>query len=164
MALARNSFVASPPGRGWPQALFAVVVCIFCLADTGARREARRGRRRLCGRKLKAAGSQTLSPLPDGTGQPTRSTASAWRLMRPKRPLDAMPVAHGGDLHLWRTVGSAILVRPDRPQAPWYRSGIGLQSIRSAARRHRGDGGAGRPGIVGSFARFVSNPTAVPSG
>ena len=98
-------FVRGIASDGLPQALFAVVVCVFCLiapylgakmagydsapprASTPARR---RSRRRWALR-------------------PTRSTVSVCRRTRPRRSLDAMPVAYAVT-YIFGTVGSAIVI------------------------------------------------------
>ena len=121
-----------------PQALFAAVVCVFCLAAPYVVRQAGRLRRRLRGRALCGLADDLGVDGPcHRRDQPPRSVAG--------RDQEA-PGCDAGRLrrHLHLRHGR-LGDRPcaDRPGAAWHRSRGGVQALRGEARRQEGSGRAG---------------------
>ena len=114
---------------------------VFCLAgrlssSPSHRRLRRRARRRASTPARRRSRRRWAS-------RPTRSTGSGCRPRRPRRMLDAMPVAYAMT-YIFGTVGSAIDPRPPRPGAARHRSRGGVQALRgevSAATKEAGGAG-----------------------
>ena len=126
-------FVRGIAKDGIPQALFAVVVAVFCLAAAyiGAK---------LAGYDIGSAaglyaGSQTISAsMGLATDAINRLGLSPEET---KRLLDAMPVAYAVT-YIFGTVGSAIVLAMLGPGAPRHRSRGRLQALRGGAWRQEG--------------------------
>ena len=117
-------FVRGIATDGVPQALFAVVVCVFCLAVPVIVAK-------LAGYDLGYAaglyaGSQTISASMGLATDAINRLGS--RRTRPRTLLDAMPVAYAVT-YIFGTVGSADPARPARTEAARHRSGRGLQGL-----------------------------------
>ena len=117
-------FVRGIASDGLPQALFAALVCVFCLVVPVIVAK-------LAGYDLGYAaglyaGSQTIS------ASMGLATDAINRLGLPadqsKDMLNAMPIAYAVT-YIFGTVGSAILLGPAWTEVAWYRSGRGLQGI-----------------------------------
>ena len=117
-------FVRGIASDGLPQALFAVVVCVFCLGVPVIVAK-------VAGYDIGYAaglyaGSQTIS------ASMGLATDAINRLGLPpdqtKAMLDAMPIAYAVT-YIFGTVGSAILLAQIGPKIAWHRSGRGLQGV-----------------------------------
>ena len=127
-------FVRGIAKDGLPQALYAAVVCVFCLSV------------RLPGRPSWPA---TTWVPPWGSMRVrrpsrhrwasalTRSTALGCRRSETKNLLDAMPVAYAVT-YIFGTVGSAVIIALARPRLARHRSRRGLQAVRGKARGQEG--------------------------
>ena len=135
-------FVRGIAKDGLPQALFAVVQCVFCLVAAYLVAK-------LAGYDVGSAvglyaGSQTISASM-GLG-----TDAINRLGLPpeetKNLLDGMPVAYAVT-YIFGTVGSAVIIALLGPALLRIRSGRGVQALRGEARRQEG-GRRARDGLA----------------
>ncbi len=135
-------FVRGIAKDGLPQALFAVVQCVFCLVAAYLVAK-------LAGYDVGSAvglyaGSQTISASM-GLG-----TDAINRLGLPpeetKNLLDGMPVAYAVT-YIFGTVGSAVIIALLGPALLRHRSGRGVQALRGEARRQEG-GRRARDGLA----------------
>ena len=110
-------FVRGISSDGLPQAIYAAVVCVFCLL--GAYLAAKLAGYDIGSAAGLYAGSQTISAsMGLATDAINRLGLSPEET---KKLLDAMPVAYAVT-YIFGTVGSAIVIALHRPRAAWHRS------------------------------------------
>ena len=137
-------FVRGVAKDGLPQALFAVVVCVLCLAFRCPGRQAGRLRPGLRGRAVR--GSRRPS-RPRWASRPTPSTGWVCPPSRPRPCSTTMPVAYAVT-YIFGTVGSAIVIALVGPALLRHRSRRRRQGLRGEARRRRQGSRRGRLGLA----------------